>query len=156
LAALQRAEEEQARKQQEETERASREATCRREADRLAELRSTRDQSKAREGLKRLQEELTCERLRPSVTAALKKIEKPAPVFQQRDREESRKSAARHRNEEAKPSRQRAEEAKPSRQRAKREESRPEPRVRQEARTAPVRHNVGGGGGGGGMIGVGF
>ena len=115
-------------------------------ADRLAELRSTRDQSKAREGLKRLQEELTCERLRPSVTAALKKIEKPEPVFQQRDREESRKSAARHRNEEAKP----------SRQRAKREESRPEPRVRQEARTAPVRHNVGGGGGGGGMIGVGF
>ena len=145
LAALQRAEEERVRKQQEETERTSREATCRREADRLAELRSTRDQSKAREGLKRLQEELTCERLRPSVTAALKKIE-----------EESGKSAARHRNEEAKPSRQRAEEAKPSRQRAKREESRPEPRVRQEARTAPVRHNVGGGGGGGSMIGVGF
>src|SRR5215472_6472489 len=101
LAALQRAEEERVRKQQEETERTSREATCRREADRLAELRSTRDQSKAREGLKRLQEELTCERLRPSVTAALKKIEKPEPVFQQRDREES---AARHRNEEAKPS----------------------------------------------------
>jgi uncharacterized caspase-like protein len=154
LAALQRAEEERVRKQQEETERTNQEATCRREADRLAELRSTRDQSKAREGLKRLQEELTCERLRPSVTAALKKIEKPEPVFQQRDREESRKSAARHRNEEAKPSRQRAEEAKPSRQRAK--ESRPEPRVRQEARTAPVRHNFGGGGGGGGMIGVGF
>src|SRR5215472_5600163 len=101
LAALQRAEEERVRKQQEETERTSREATCRREADRLAELRSTRDQSKAREGLKRLQEELTCERLRPSVTAALKKIENPEPVFQQRDREES---AARHRNEEAKPS----------------------------------------------------
>jgi uncharacterized caspase-like protein len=162
LAALQRAEEERVRKQQEETERTSREATCQREADRLAELRSTRDQSKAREGLKRLQEELTCERLRPSVTAALKKIENPEPVFQQRDREESRKSAARHRNEEAKPSRQRAEEAKPSRQRAeeakpsrqraKREESRPQPRVRQEARTAPVRHS----GGGGGMLGVGF
>jgi len=156
LAALQRAEEDRVRKQQEETERTSQEVTCRREADRLAELRSTRDQSKAREGLKRLQEELTCERLRPSVTAALKKIENPEPVFQQKDREESRKSAARHRNEEAKPSRQRAEEAKPSRQRAKREESRPEPRVRQEARTAPVRHNVGGGGGGGSMIGVGF
>jgi len=167
LAALQRAEEERVRKQQEETERASREATCRREADRLAELRSTRDQSKAREDLKRLQEELTCERLRPSVTAALEKIEKPEPVFQQRDREEERgsgrhrqrakpeesgKSAARHRNEEAKPSRQRAEEAKPSRQRAKREESRPQPRVRQEARTAPVRHS----GGGGGVLGVGF
>ena len=146
LAALQRAEEERVRKQQEETERTSREATCQREADRLAELRSTRDQSKAREGLKRLQEELTCERLRPSVTAALKKIENPEPVFQQRDREESRKSAARHRNEEAKP----------SRQRAKREESRPQPRVRQEARTAPVRTGGGGGGGGGGMIGVGF
>ena len=156
LAALQRAEEERVRKQQEETERTSREATCQREADQLAELRSTRDQSKAREGLKRLQEELTCERLRPSVTAALKKIENPEPVFQQRDREESRKSAARHRNEEAKPSRQRAEEAKPSRQRAKREESRPQPRVRQEARTAPVRIGGGGGGGGGGMIGVGF
>src|SRR6516165_4785610 len=143
LAALQRAEEERVRKQQEETERTSREATCRREADRLAELKSTSDQSKAREGLKRLQEELICERLRPSVTAALKKIE-----------EESGKSAARHRNEEAKPSRQRAEEAKPSRQRAKREESRPQPRVRQEARTAPVRQHFGGGGGG--MIGVGF
>ena len=178
LAALQRAEEERVRKQQEETERASREATCRREADRLAELSSTRDQSKAREDLKRLQEELTCERLRPGVTAALEKIEKPEPVFQtdreeergpgrHRQRatpEESRKSAARHRNEEAKPSRQRAEEAKPSRQRAeeakpsrqraKREESRPQPRVRQEARTAPVRHF--GGGGGGGMVGVGF
>jgi uncharacterized caspase-like protein len=162
LAALQRAEEERVRKQQEETERASREATCRREADRLAELRSTRDQSKAREDLKRLQEELTCERLRPSVTAALEKIEKPEPVFQQRDREEERgpgrhrqrakpeesgKSAARHRNEEAKP----------SRQRAKREESRPQPRVRQEARTAPVRHGGGGGSGSGsGMVGVGF
>jgi len=181
LAALQRAEEEQARKQQEETERASREATCRREADRLAELRSTRDQSKAREGLKRLQEELICERLRPSVTAALKKIEKPEPEElgpgrhrQRATPEESRKSAARHRNEEAKPSRQRteeakpsrqrteeakpsrqqAEEAKPSRQRAKREESRPQPRVRLEARTAPVRHF--GGGGGGSMVGVGF
>jgi uncharacterized caspase-like protein len=154
LAALQRVEEERVRKQQEEMERTSREATCQREADRLAELRSTRDQSKAREGLKRLQEELTCERLRPSVTAALKKIENPEPVVQQRDREESRKSAARQRAEEAKPSRQRAEEAKPSRQRAKREESRPQPRVRQEARTAPVR--IGGGGGGGGMIGVGF
>jgi hypothetical protein len=169
LAALQRAEEERVRKQQEETERVSREATCRREADRLAELRSTRDQSKAREDLKRLQEELTCERLRPSVTAALEKIEKPEPVFQQRDREEERgpgrhrqrakpeesgKSAARHRNEEAKPSRQRAEEAKPSRQRAKREESRPQPRVRQEAGTAPVRHYFGGGGSG--MVGVGF
>ena len=141
------------RKQQEETERASREATCRREADRLAELRSTRDQSKAREDLKRLQEELTCERLRPSVTAALEKIEKPEPVFRQRAKpEESGKSAARHRNEEAKPSRQRAEEAKPSRQRAKWEESRPQPRVRQEARTAPVRNS----GGGGGMLGVGF
>src|SRR6516225_7195551 len=101
LAALQRAEEDRVRKQQEETERTSQEVTCRREADRLAELRSTRDQSKAREGLKRLQEELTCERLRPSVTAALEKIEKPEPIFQQRDREESRKSAARHRNEEA-------------------------------------------------------
>jgi uncharacterized caspase-like protein len=169
LAALQRAEEVRVRKQQEETERASREATCRREADRLAELRSTRDQSKAREDLKRLQEELTCERLRPSVTAALEKIEKPEPVFQQRDREEERgpgrhrqrakpeesgKSAARHRNEEAKPIRQRAEEAKPSRQPAKREESRPQPRVGQEARTAPVRHNIGGGGGA--MLGVGF
>jgi TIR domain-containing protein len=138
LAALQRTEEERVRKQQEETER------CRREADRLAELRSTKDQSKAREGLKRLQEELTCERLRPGVTAALEKIEKPEPVGPSRHRqrakpEESGKSAARHRNEEAKPSRK---------------ESRPQPRVREEARTAPVRRS--GGGGGGGVLGVGF
>jgi hypothetical protein len=159
VAALQRAEDERKLKQQ---------TACQREWDRLVELKAAKDQSKAREGLKRLEKELTCDGLRSNVTAALEEMkDKPEPVVQPTDKEEeprsrrqrtkperakpeeSRKSASRHKNEDAAPSR-----------RSKREESRPAPRVRQEAKTAPVRSGGGGGGGGrsggGAMVGVGF
>jgi hypothetical protein len=177
LAALQRAEEERAAKQ-EEAAHDRQQTACQREWGRLVELKATKDQSKAREGLKRLERELTCDGLRSNVTAALEEMnDKPEPVVQPTEKdeeprsrrqratperakperakperakpEESRKLATHHRNEDAAPSR-----------RAKREESRPQPRVRQEARTAPVRigggRSGGGGGGGGGMVGVGF
>ena len=62
-AALKRAEEEQRAKA------AAEEAACKREADRLASLQAAG--RKARDDLKRFEQEVTCERLRPNVVAAL-------------------------------------------------------------------------------------
>jgi uncharacterized caspase-like protein len=154
------------------TAQTNEDAVCRREAERLAELQSAKNQSKAREDLKRLAQELICERLRPNVTAALEQMTpKPEPATQPEDEvdrsgrrqrakrpqpedrqhakrpqaEESSKAVARHKDEE--PGR---------RQRGKREESRPQQASRpapRQALSVPVGHSSGRGGA---MVGVGF
>jgi hypothetical protein len=141
-----------------ETDRAQEEAACEHEADRLASLKTVRNQSKARQGLKRLEEELTCERLRGSVTAALEKLER---MTTEPERPTRREKA---RQEEARPrpvARQKEEDERPGRrQKVKREEEKPRqtarPQVRQEASSVRSRPIGGGGGGGGAMVGVGF
>jgi Caspase domain len=141
-----------------ETDRAQEEAACEHEADRLASLKTVRNQSKARQGLKRLEEELTCERLRGSVTAALEKLER---MTTEPERPTRREKA---RQEEARPrpvARQKEEDERPGRrQKVKREGEKPRqtarPQVRQEASSVRSRPIGGGGGGGGAMVGVGF
>jgi hypothetical protein len=141
-----------------ETDRAQEEAACEHEADRLASLKTVRNQSKARQGLKRLEEELTCERLRGSVTAALEKLERTTTEPERPTRREKA------RQEEARPrpvARQKEEDERPGRrQKVKREEEKPRqtarPQVRQEASSVRSRPIGGGGGGGGAMVGVGF
>jgi hypothetical protein len=160
-----------------ETNRAQEEAACKREEDRFASLKSVRNQSKAREGLRRLEQELTCERLRPSVTAALEKLEQkttaperpsrrekarheeeqPRPVA--REKEEKPRPVAREKEEKPRPAaRQKEEKPRPvARQRDEKPRQAARPQVRQEASSARPRFGGGGGGGGGGaMIGVGF
>jgi hypothetical protein len=72
-AVLKRAEEERLAKL-EEAARGKAEAACKREEDRFAALKAAGNQGWAREDLKRLAEGLACERLRPSVVAALEKL----------------------------------------------------------------------------------
>jgi hypothetical protein len=155
-----------------ETDRAQEEAACEHEADRLASLKTVRNQSKARQGLKRLEEELTCERLRGSVTAALEKLERTTteperPTRREKARQEEPERPTRRekaRQEEARPrpvARQKEEDERPGRrQKVKREEEKPRqtarPQVRQEASSVRSRPIGGGGGGGGAMVGVGF
>jgi Caspase domain len=132
-----------------ETNRAQEEAACKREEDRLASLKSVRNQSKAREGLRRLEQELTCERLRQSVTAALEKLEQTTTAPER----PSRREKARHEEEKPRPVARQKEEKPRQRDEKPRQAARPQ--VRQEASSARPRLG-GGGGGGGAMIGVGF
>ena len=148
-----------------ETNRAQEEAACKREEGRLASLKSVRNQSKAREGLRRLEQELTCERLRGSVTAALEKLEqkttapeRPSRREKARQEEEKPRPVAREKEEKPRPAaRQKEERPRPvARQRDEKPRQAARPQVRQEASSARPRFGGGGGGGGGAVIGVGF
>lgn len=57
-----------------ESEKQKAELACRHEQDRLDDLKAAGDDPAARDDLKRLSNELTCERLRPQVVAALEKV----------------------------------------------------------------------------------